>query len=261
MKTKFIVTLVVLSLVCAAPRAFPQPGNRVLTEILSDYVYNGFVDYQKLCKDDRLKKYIELLKAIDPDTISDREERLAFWINVYNASTLSIVCDNYPVESIVDIGFGGLALGQVLGTTVWHKDLVTVHHKTISLNNVEHDTIRGKFDEPRVHFALVCAARSCPPLRNAAYAADRLDEQLDDQGRIFLNDPAKNWYDLEKKEAHISKVFDWYGSDFGDSDAEILAFISRYLPEDIRDSIKKDPASWSVSYTDYDWSLNDMNSR
>ncbi len=126
----------------------------------------------------------------------------------------------------------------------------------MTLNNIEHDIIRKEFNEPTIHFVLVCAAISCPPLRNEAYTGEKLDEQLNDQAKTFLNDKYKNYFDEENKTAHISKIFDWYNDDFGNNDKRILKYISQYLPEKLSNDIKANITKWQIEYKNYNWDLN-----
>lgn len=226
-------------------------------EILHQYVKNGLVDYKNLKNDNRLYEFINSLKITDPSDFKTKEEKLAFWINAYNAYTLYIICKNYPVESINDLSTGGKIIGYLLGATVWDKDFVEINHKKMTLNNIEHDIIRKEFNEPTIHFVLVCAAISCPPLRNEAYTGEKLDEQLNDQAKIFLNDKYKNYFDEENKTAHISKIFDWYNDDFGNNDKRILKLISQYLPEKLSNDIKANTTKWQIEYNNYNWDLNE----
>ncbi len=137
----------------------------------------------------------------------------------------------------------------------------------MTLDDIEHGSLRAKYDEPRIHFALVCAAVSCPPLREEAYRGDRLDEQLDDQGRRFLNDPRHNRFEIERRQVHLSKIFDWYGEDFEQFATEsgyerdrkvngILSFVSRYLMDRVADFLET--AEYRVKFESYDWTLNDQ---
>jgi hypothetical protein len=232
----------------------------LFTDLLREYVTDGSVNYRGLCEEGgvgRLETYISQLAATDPETIIDDDERLAFWINAYNAYTLKIICDNYPVKSINDLHFGGLYIGTVLNKTAWDKQFVILGGETYSLNDVEHKIIRPRFEDARAHFALVCAAVSCPPLRPEAYTGDRLDEQLDDQGRIFFAEPNKNHFDREKKIAYLSKILDWYEGDFGEDDEALLLAITPYLPDDLAGDIRANPGAWDIKHTDYDWSLNE----
>jgi len=227
------------------------------TSLLQKYVQQGKVNYKELCKNPDLSKYISFLESSDPEHITHQKERLAFWINAYNAYTLKIICDHYPVKSINDLHSGGLALGSVFKTTIWDKDIVVINHKNTSLNNIEHKIIRPEFKDFRIHFALVCAAKSCPALRSEAYEGPTLDQQLDNQAELFLSDSSKNRFNVAAQKASISKIFDWYKKDFGSDEAEVLMEISKYLPDQIRKSILSAADKWDVDYTNYDWSLNE----
>jgi hypothetical protein len=214
------------------------------------------VKYNTLRNDKRLAEYITQLSLTNPDTISSQQAKLAFWLNVYNAYTLKIVCDNYPIESINDLHWGGLFIGTIFGKTIWDKDLITNNGTQFSLNAIEHDIIRPVFKEPRIHFALVCASRGCPPLRTQAYEADSLEAQLDDQARLFLNDTTKNNFDTTTHQATLSKIFSWYSEDFGDADEKILEYVAKYLPPEIGENIRRTIKDWDIDYGEYDWRLN-----
>src|SRR5262245_42369130 len=233
-----------------------QNSDALFTAILHQYVKEGEVNYTDLCKDNRLSNYISELSKIDPDSLSTNSDKLAFWINAYNAYTLKIICDHYPVKSINDLHSGGTVLSHAFKTTIWDKEIVAINHKNTSLNNIEHKIIRPEFKDFRIHFALVCAAKSCPALRSEAYEGSTLDQQLDDQAKLFISDSSKNHFDAASRKASISKIFDWYRKDFGSDEAEVLRAISKYLPDQIRKSIQS-PEKWEVDYTDYDWSLNE----
>ncbi len=235
--------------------AFPQ--HTLFTEILTDYVHDGHVNYGDLSKDSKLETYLEQIAATNPDSILDENARLAFWINAYNAYTLKVISDSYPIKSISELHFGGLIIGTLLGKTIWHKPLATINGEALSLNNIEHDIIRKNFKEPRIHFALVCAAKSCPPLRSEAFTGERLHEQLEDQGRTFFSQKNKNHFDEEKKVAHLSKIMDWYADDFGKNEEEVLVYVSRFLSNELMKSIQTNQQEWEIKSTDYDWSLND----
>lgn len=227
------------------------------TSLLSENVRSGKVNYTQLCKDPRLEEYVSFLKSADPEQISNQKDRLALWINAYNVYTLKVICDHYPLKSINDLHSGGLILGSVFNTTVWDKDFVVVNHKPMTLNQIEHKIIRPVFREPRAHFALVCASKSCPTLRPEAFEGSKLDQQLDDQARIFLSDPKKNRFVLTGHKAYISKIFDWYGKDFGKNNQEILLYLSHFVPDEVAKAIRSAPSKWKIEYTDYDWNLNE----
>jgi hypothetical protein len=205
----------------------------------------GFVNYTAFKKDyDELKKYLDMLSVSAPNGKWSKEEQLAYWINAYNAFTVQLILDHYPgISTIKDIG-SKIKIPFV--SDAWTVKFITIGGKKMDLNNIEHGIIRKKFDEPRIHFALVCAAKSCPPLRNEAFVAERLDKQLDEQGRDFMNDKGKN--NVTKDKAEISKIMDWYGGDFTKK-MPIVDWINKYA------TVKIDKKT-SISYMDYNWDLN-----
>ena len=233
-------------------------SHRLLSEVLSQHVHDGLVDYPLLCRDERLPRYLNQLQNTDPEQINDQRELLALWINAYNASTLQIICEHYPIKSINQLHLGGLILGSLIKTTVWDRKLVEINHQKLSLNHIEHQIIRKRFQEPRVHFALVCGAFSCPPLRSEAYEGEKLEEQLKDQARTFLTDTTRNVFDAEKKEAEMSEIFDWYAKDFGESDEKILLFAAQYLPKEISNALTSAPWDWKLKFKKYTWKLNNV---
>lgn len=167
-------------------------------------------------------------------------------MNLYNASTIDLILRNYPLESIRDLdGWFG---------TIFSKKFIPVGNRTLSLDNVEHDTIRERFDEPRIHFSLVCAARSCPPLRDEAYVGKRLEEQLEDQTITFLKSD-KNQFPVRdgRLRAKLSMILSWYAEDFGGEEG-VMEFVADYLPERKRKLIGQ--GDYSGGYFDYDWDLN-----
>ena len=248
----------ILALLLFSQLLFAQGDKHsIFTKILNDYVVNGFVKYKDMNDDKRLDEYLNYLKQINPDNITDNNDKLAFWMNVYNAFTLKLIVDNYPVESINDLHTGGLIIGQILGKTVWHKEWININGKTLSLNNIEHDIIRKEFIEPRIHFALVCAALSCPPLRNEAYEGYKLEQQLENQATVFINNSTNNIFELKNKTAKLSKIFDWYESDFGDNDEAVLKYVLKYLPKETAKDINDYITQWDIEYLTYNWDLNE----
>ena len=229
----------------------------LLTAVLRGYVRAGKVQYAPLCKDGRLKDSIAQLAGTNPDTLPDQNAKLAFWINAYNAYTIQAICGRYPIKSINDLHGGGLVLGSIMNTTVWDRDFVVINNKKMTLNHIEHKIVRPLFHDPRAHFALVCASKSCPALRFEAFEGNRLDEQLNDQGMLFFADPYRNRFDVPEKKATLSKILDWYSKDFGPDRKTVLLFVARFLPDDLAASIRSEPEAWKISYLDYDWSLNE----
>jgi len=240
--------LCVGSLALAQTAEFDQT-HRAFDQVLKTRVNDALVDYQALKADRQtLDLYLqEVASVAEPDFKRWSEpQQLAFLINAYNAYTLQLIVDHYPVKSIKDIGsfFKG----------PWDQPVVLLFGRTLTLNNLEHDIIRKDYPDPRIHFALVCAALGCPPLRDEAYLAARLDEQLDDQARQFLATPAKNRVDAATRTVHLSPIFKWYGEDFEKKHGSVLTALQPYWP--------KTPAApatgdgYRIRYTDYDWSLN-----
>ena len=192
----------------------------------------GRVDYQGFREDEAaLDVYLATLAEETPAATWSREESLAYWINAYNAFTIKLILDNWPVESIRDID------------EPWERKWITLGDKSYSLNQIEHGIIRPTFDEPRIHFALVCAARSCPPLPNKAFTAQNLDQLLEQRARSFINNEELNV--TQEVVVRVSPLFDWYGEDFGD----VKDYLNRYLTTDI-------PKGKEITFLDYDWSLN-----
>ena len=169
----------------------------------------------------------------------NRKQQLAYWINVYNVNTVATIVENYPVKSIRDLSTDPLIF------TVFKKKRVPFGGELLSLDDVETTKIRETFHDPRIHFAINCAAKSCPPLRTEAYVGERIDAQLDDQARRFLTANTHFTRDGDTLVVHLTKIMDWFGGDFGDK----AAFLRKYI------SI---PAAKSIvfAYDDYDWSLN-----
>jgi hypothetical protein len=223
--------------------------HKIFTDILQKYVTAGLVNYKALKQNQKFETYLNQLSNADPSKLSEKE-KLAFWINAYNAFTLKVIVDNYPVKSIKDIKFGE--------KSAWDEEFISVTRKKYSLNDIEHRILRVKFKEPRIHFVIVCASISCPVLRNEAYEADKLEKQLQEQTVEFIRDKERNDFDLKNKKAQISKIFDWFGEDFGKSDKDILKYISGFLPAEIKKNINKNIDNWIISHKNYDWNLNEI---
>jgi len=221
-----------------------QPNHALLTSVLKAHVSKGLVDYRALKSDHRLPAYLREIQASETSALKGAEE-MAFWINAYNAFTLKVVCDNYPIKSIMDIESG----------QVWKKYSFKIDGKTYTLEMIENSILR-KMGDARIHFALVCAAMSCPPLRSEAYTAARLDFQLTDQAKTFLSNTAVNSFNAITKRATLSKLFEWYASDFGASSKGILTYVGKYAPEPVARSLVVDSKMWVFAFTEYNWALN-----
>jgi len=178
-----------------------------------------------------------------------RKDRLAFWINAYNALTIDAILHFYPIGSIKD------KVSRLFGYNVWDDYPLTVAGRAYSLNAIEHEVLRP-MGEPRIHFAIVCASRSCPRLRREAYVAERLDAQLDDSTRGFFRAADRFRIDRAGKTVYFSPILDWFSGDFGGTNEKKIAFAQRFVDTD--DRLFLDTPGLSVSYLPYDWSLNEQ---
>ncbi|MFM8313131.1 MAG: DUF547 domain-containing protein, partial [Deltaproteobacteria bacterium] len=173
-------------------------------------------------------------------------EKLAFLINAYNALTIKWILQHYPVKSIKDTG-GFLS-------SPWKKKFFKLFGEEQSLDGIEHGILRKDFQEPRIHFAVVCASKGCPALKGEAYTAAKLEEQLESSARNFLRDSERNYYNAEENRFFLSKIFDWYGDDFKKKLGSVQAFI---VPRMIPDTSTVKIQESTLKYLDYDWSLNE----
>ena len=218
-----------------------SPDHDQFTSFLKKHVSkNGFVNYKTLTADSSsLNSYIQLLSKNTPGAGWTEKEKLAYWINVYNAYTLRIVSRHYPLTSITTIKKTG-------AKDVWAIKFIKIGGQLYSLNEIENEVIRKRFNEPRIHFAVNCASYSCPNLLNEAYTEVKLESQLESQTRKFINDPSKN--KIGADQISISKLFDWYKADFT-KNGTVIDFINKY-------SITKTKSGSAIRYMDYSWKLN-----
>jgi len=204
---------------------------------------DGWVDYAALANNTtELDRYIQHLGQAPFDKLG-RDAKLALLINAYNAFTIRLILDYYPVQSIKDIP----------ADKRWSDRRWQVSDQTWSLSQIEHEQVRPNFKEPRIHFALVCAAVGCPPLRNEAYTADRLEEQLEAQSKYVHAHARWFRYDLDKNTLWLTSLYNWYHGDFEQAAGSILGFVTRYSPLDQPIDNDGGPA---IRWLDYDWALN-----
>lgn len=230
-----------------------------LAKVLETYVdEQGLVDYESLQQNRQdLDAFNASLRLTEPAVYESWSEadQIAFLINAYNSLTLKAIIDESPIkDSIKDI------------SGVWRFNRHGILQSEQTLNNIEHDILRADFTEPRIHAALVCAAISCPYLRQEPFAGENLDAQLNDQVEIFLSRPEVLTIDQENNEVKISMIFDWFGQDWvpgfapdegftgSDNEKAVLNFISGYLDEEARAYLQA--GNYTVSYSTYDWALN-----
>lgn len=217
--------------------------------LLKAHLVDGRVDYDAFTRAPGFPRYLDQLARARPDTLSGKEQ-LAYWINVYNAYTIQLVNAHNERKSIRNIN---KTLGVIKAMGPWKEEIVEAGGKTMSLDHVEHEIIRKRFREPRIHFALVCAARSCPPLLREAFTGERLEVQLDDQARTFIaQSPDKNRVDVLAATVYLSPIFTWFKDDFG---PDLGRFLARYVPDGAARRLLESGRFKTVE-TPYDWSLN-----
>jgi hypothetical protein len=212
--------------------------------VLKAHVKNGRVDYKAISNSENFKTYLDAIQGANPNALSTREEKLAFWINAYNAMTISFINRNPDVKSIRDIK-----------PNVWKEQKFFIGGKSYTLDEIEHKIIIGELKEIRAHFVLVCAAKSCPILRSEAYTPSKISKQIDEQAKAFLNNPQRNRFDAETKTLYLSKIFEWYKDDFAKAGGSVQKFIEPYLAKE-RDKALLMQSDVRIEYLDYDWSLN-----
>lgn len=208
------------------------------SELLISFVSeDGLVDYEGMGgQQPKLLEYLKLLSSAHPNDDNWTEsEQLAYWINAYNAFTVQLILQHYPVGSIQDIG----------KVSPWKLPFIGIEGVTYSLDHIEHNILR-KMNEPRIHFAIVCASISCPPLLNEAFSPIRVYEQLDERARHFINDGIRN--KISAQHAELSKIFSWFQVDFTKG-GSLPDFINQYAEVPLA-------ADTPISYLEYNWGLN-----
>jgi hypothetical protein len=214
---------------------FSQPNYALYDSLLQKYVSsNGEVKYKALQTERAiLDSVVAQFQAVAPQKEWSKNERLAYWINAYNLFTVQLIVNNYPVKKITNLD----------GGKTWDVKRIEIDGKKYSLNQIENEILRPQFKDARIHFAINCAAESCPPLHNRAFTAENVQSLLDKRTRKFIRSSANTLTDSNIK---ISKIFDWYSSDFGD----ITTFLNKYASVKIKNDAK-------VEYKDYIWNINE----
>ena len=222
-------------------------------QLLAKYVdHEGMVGYRSWKANTAdiqlLDQYLQHLSSASPRAAASKEAKLAFWINAYNAVTIRGILREYPTTSIRN------HTPRLFGYHIWKDLQLYVGGVPYSLDSIEHQTLR-KMSEPRIHFAIVCASIGCPKLLNEAYVADRIEEQLEANAEDFFSRQRNFRYDVQAKRFELSSILDWFDEDFGNNPKQMLKRIAVWLPtQEARAAAKS--GSVSVSYLDYDWSLN-----
>jgi len=227
------------------------PDNSAYASFLATYVRPGAdgvnrVAYGSVSPADKqaLKGYIASLEASRPTTMT-RDSAMAYWANLYNAKTVDIIIDNYPVSSIRKIGGGLFSSGP------WDDKVVTVEGRQLSLNDIEHGIMRPIWNDPRIHYAVNCASIGCPNLMMQPFNAQNLAGMLDQAARNYVNHP--RGAAVEGGRLIVSSIYDWYAVDFGNNDAGVIAHLRQYATGPLAASLA---SVSSISSDRYDWNLN-----
>lgn len=218
-------------------------SHQLLRQVFSAHVKDGLVDYPAVQMDDRFPAYLVQLDRMDPNVLVTGQERLAFWINAYNAFAVKGILDHYSPVSYVGRYRYFVGRNYRVGGSM------------INLYDLERHVLIKQFQEPLIHFAIVCASTSCPKLQPWSYEPDQLNMQLDRVAREFINDPTRNRFDRKEKVASLSMIFKWFEDDFTKAAGSVVSYITRYVndPELVQDLMQSD---YRIEYLEYDWTLN-----
>lgn len=227
--------------------------HQLWTALLQEYVnQDGQVNYQSWQREPAaLKVYLHSLESVSYQQFTDwsPNQKKAFLINAYNAYTIYLVLDHYPLRSIRQIGG--------LFRSPWKLEFFSLLDGRLkALDPIEHDWLRkiAELKDPRIHAVVNCASVSCPKLINEAFVASKLDEQMDAASRMWLADPKRNRFVLESNKVQLSKIFDWYQEDFGGGRQGVVNFIRQYGPQEARKIVEQ---PFRIEYLKYDWNLNE----
>ena len=217
----------------------------IYADLLRKYVNNGMVDYAGFkAEENRLDTYLKVLEQIDPGKLN-RNEQFAFYLNAYNAWTIKLILSGYPgIKSIKDLGS--------IFRSPWKKKFVQINRDTITLDDIEHNILRPKYKDPRIHFSVNCASLSCPPLITEPYRGAILDKQLDSATIAFLNNPDRNRLDGDT--LYVSRIFKWYSEDFNN---DVYGFFLNYANDSLREQLMAKRDDIKIEYLEYNWSLNE----
>jgi hypothetical protein len=224
------------------PLASADFSHQTFEELLGTHVRDGLVDYPAVSSDPRLESYLQQLNRLDPTTLPTRDHQLAFWINAYNAFAIKGIVDGYSPKTLYGRYRYFIAREYKIGG------------EGINLYDLEQQVLIPDFREPRIHFAIVCASRSCPKLQRV-FSPERLDAQLEEAAKTFINDPSRNRFDRARKVAELSMIFEWFERDFQAAAGSLLSYVRRFVadPELARDL---ETSRYTVTFLEYDWSLN-----
>jgi len=255
MKTWIVLSIALLNLIgCSSvPKTFsPQQPISPITfthqdfhQTLEQHVKNGVVNYQTLASDPSFYTYLNDLKHIAPQQLPTPNHRLVFWINTYNAFAIQGIIDGYSPSTFSGRYTYFIAQDYIVG------------NEPLNLYDLERKILIPAFQEPRIHFAIVCASQSCPTLQSWAYTPENIDQQLTFSARQFINDPSRNHFDRQQKIAYLSQIFDWFQEDFSNHTGSLLNYVAQFVTDEkLAQDLRNTP--YTIEFLEYDWGLNGL---
>ncbi|MFQ5952719.1 MAG: DUF547 domain-containing protein [Candidatus Omnitrophota bacterium] len=243
-----ILTIVIFT--CPLESRAAVFDHNVFNTLLKKYVSDGKIDYLKWKKDDleTFEEYINTLKEASPEKMS-RNGRKAFWINAYNALTIYAVLKRIPGNKLLAKVF---SVQMVPG--FFDRIKYDVDGESLTLNDIENVKLREGFNDARIHFALVCASRSCPEIQNGAFKAPGLDKKLDEMTRMFIRDKTRNRIDTKDNILYLSQIFKWYEEDFVGDSGSVINYVKKYVDE--KDFLYLSSQDVRIKFLYYDWLIN-----
>ena len=251
MKRKIVVPLTtLLTILWLVPGVFANDfDHSTFDQVLQSYVdEKGLVDYNSIAKDKGFSEYMQSLQTAKVEEFS-RDGQLAFWINAYNAITIDKVIKVKPKKSVRETFIPGVWTGTKFFTSQEH----IVAGKRLSQDDIEHEILRKQFQDPRIHFAIICASLGCPPLPRIAYTEGNVQTRLEEETQSYLNSTRGTRIDRSTNTLYVSKLFDWFPQDFIQKSGSTVAFMRPYLDEEVLNFLDGKP---KISYLKYDWALN-----
>jgi len=239
---RYLFAAMAMLLILVTTSANANRADDLFDGVLRTHVDKGYVDYPAISRDKRFDDYLKYLAVTNPESFATREEKLAFWINAYNALAIKGILDGLSPDGF----FARVSFFKTTGYALAGKE--------INLYDLERDIIIP-FGEPRIHFAIVCASASCPILKSEAYRAETLDAQLEDSAIRFINDSDKNQFDSKLRIASLSKIFDWFAEDFEKHSGSVSNYIRQYARNADASEVLVAKDLY-IRHLDYDWSLN-----
>ena len=249
---RFAVTILTILIIATLHKQAAQAADfdhLKFNQILKTYVdTRGVVDYNRIAADNTFSEYMKSLENAEADALS-QDGQLAFWINAYNAVTIDKVIKWKPKKSVRETFVPGVWTGTKFFTSRQH----TVAGQRLSQDDIEHEILRKRFQDPRIHFAIICASSGCPPLPQIAYTDENVQSRLEDETRQYLHSKRGLQIDYVENTIMISKLFDWFAGDFESKSGSVVNFIKPYLDDKAMAFLDRMP---KMSYIEYDWALN-----